>query len=399
MTKTGREKTMGRRPFLAAAGAAASFSIVAPRHVRGSEANSTIEVGVIGCGGRGNYVGGIFTESTGCRLVAAHEPFEDRLQKYRARFGMEADRVHGGLDGYKEVLASSVDAVVITSPPYFHPEQVAAAVEAGKHVWCAKPVAVDVPGAKSIIESGRRAMGKQSLFVDFQTRGSEPFLEVVRRIRAGDIGKIVSGQIYYQVGRLGPRCDPADRSPRGRLCNWVFDKVLSGDIIVEQNVHVLDVSDWYLDQRPVKAFGTGGRKGRVDVGDCWDHFICIYWYPDGTRIDFSSGQYLKGYGDLCMRVYGTRGTVDSHYGGSVRITGDRPWSGVDKDRTGYFPVVRNARAFEAAVRSGHHLNNATQSAESTITTILGRTAAYEERVVTREEILAADVRLEADLRL
>jgi predicted dehydrogenase len=304
-----------------------------------------------------------------------------------------------GLDGYLRLLESKLDGVIITSPPYFHPEQTAAAIAAGKHVWCAKPIAVDVPGAKSFIESGTRAADKLSLFVDFQTRNSEAFLEVEKRIRRGDIGKIVSAQIYYQAGRLGTHADPTDKSPQARLRNWVFDKVLSGDIIVEQNVHVLDVSDWYLGQRPEKAFGTGGRKARVDVGDCWDHFIAIFWYPDGTRIDFSSGQYLKGYGDLCMRFYGTRGTADTHYGRQLRITGEVPWDGVEQDNTYREPVLRNAKMFAEAIRGGKPINNAEESAESTITTILGREASYGERIVTRAEILKANVKLEANLKI
>jgi hypothetical protein len=137
----------------------------------------------------------------------------------------------------------------------------------------------------------------------------------------------------------------------------------------------------------------------VDVGDCWDHFICIFWYPDGTRIDFSSGQYLKGYADLCMRFYGTLGTADTHYGRAVKIFGDNPWEGVEQDTTYREPVIRNAKMFEASIRSGNLLNNADPSAESTITTILGRTAAYEERIVTRDEVLKANVKLEANLKI
>lgn len=389
---------LGRRNFLKGAVLATGLTIVEPRSVRGTTANASLELGIIGCGGRGNYVAKIFNKETTSRVVALADPFEGPLEVTRQKYDVDEKRIYKGLDGYQQLITSNVDAVIITSPPYFHPEQVSDAIDAGKHVWCAKPVAVDVPGCKSIMSSGRRAAGKRSLFVDFQTRSSMAFLEAVKRIRRGDIGMIVSGQIYYQTSRLRPKCDPGDTSPRGRLCNWVFDKVLSGDIIVEQNVHVLDVSDWYLNQRPIKSFGTGGRKARTDVGDCWDHFVNVFWYPDSTRIGFSSGQYLKGYRDLCMRIYGTEGTVDSHYGGSLKITGDHPWQGVERDNTGYAPVVRNAKQFEESIRSGELLNNAEQSAESSITTILGRTAAYEERVVTREEILAANVKLEANLK-
>lgn len=389
-----------RRAFLKGAAAGAGLLVLRPESARGTQANSTLELGVIGCGGRGRHVADDFVKFTGSRIVALADAFADSVEGFRSAYGVEERRCHVGLDAYEPLLGSKLDGAIITSPPYFHPEQAEAAVAAGKHVWCAKPIAVDVPGAKSFIESGRRAAEKDlSLFVDFQTRNSEPFLEVERRIRRGDIGKIVSAQIYYQAGRLGVHADPNDKSPQARLRNWVFDKVLSGDIIVEQNVHVLDVSDWYLAQRPEKAFGTGGRKARVDVGDCWDHFIAIFWYPDGTRIDFSSGQYTKGYSDLCMRFYGTRGTADTHYGRQVKIFGDVPWEGVEQDNTYREPVVRNAKIFAEAIRSGKPLNNAEPSAESTITTILGREASYGERLVTREEILAANVKLEANLKI
>jgi predicted dehydrogenase len=274
-------------------------------------------------------------------------------------------------------------------------------VDAKKHVYMAKPVAVDTWGARKVIESGKRAMGKVSLFVDFQTRNSPPFQEAARRVLAGEIGDIVSGQVYYVAGRLGVRADPNDTTnPATRLRNWVFDKALSGDIIVEQNVHVLDVSNWYIGGHPLKAYGTGGRKSRTDVGDCWDHFIVIYWYPDDTKIDFCSGQYLKGYSDLCIRMYGKKGTVDSHYGGDVYIDwgGGKRWNG-KRENTYREPVLRNARDFEAGIRSGKFLNNAEQAATSTLTGVLGRLAAYQGRMVTWEEMIAKNERVDLHLTL
>jgi len=393
-------KRLQRRKFLARAGAiAAGFTIVAPRSIRGSQANSALRLGIIGCGGRGNFVLDKFRKATNSRLLALADPFADNAQKIKDTYAEAGARVFGGLAGYKELLACDLDAVIITSPPYCHPEQAAAAVGAGKHVWMAKPVAVDTFGAKSVLETGAHAAGRVSCFVDFQTRNSPPFREAAERVRRGDIGAIVSGQVYYQAGRLMPHAGPKDvTNPATRLRNWVFDRALSGDIIVEQNVHVLDVANWYVGTHPVKAFGTGGRKGRTDVGDCWDHFLGIYWYPEDIQIDFSSGQYLKGYSDLCIRMYGTRGTVDSHYGGDVRITGDVTWTG-EKENTYQEPVLRNAKEFEAAIRAGKPLNNFAEAATSTLTAILGRTASYEGRVVTWEEMMAKGEKLELNLTL
>ena len=131
------------------------------------------------------------------------------------------------------------------SPPYYHPEQVAAAVEAGKHVFLAKPVAVDVPGCRSIEASGRKARGQVSFLVDFQTRAQAVFQEAARRVHRGDIGDLALGHVFYHAGRLKPKGLEGLSSEQNRLRNWVFDQRISGDVIVEQNIHVLDVANWY----------------------------------------------------------------------------------------------------------------------------------------------------------
>ena len=175
-------------------------------------------------------------------------------------------------------------------PPCFPPSRRRGG-DAGKHVWLAKPVSVDVAGAKSIIASGERARGRAkgavSLFVDFQTRNSAAFREAAERVHRGDIGAIVSGQVYYQASRLQPHADPKDvTNPATRLKNWVFDKALSGDIIVEQNVHVLDVANWYIGSHPLKAFGTGGRRAERRRR-LRDHFLAFTGTP-GTSTSTSS---------------------------------------------------------------------------------------------------------------
>jgi predicted dehydrogenase len=222
------------------------------------------------------------------------------------------------------------------------------------------------------MEAGRRAKDRLSFFVDFQTRSTPFFMEAARRVHEGAIGRPISGQVYYQAGRLRPQADPKDKSDSARLRNWVFDIGLSGDIIVEQNVHVLDVANWFLRATPVKAFGTGGRKARVDVGDCWDHFIVTYWYPGDVLIDFSSGQFLKGFDDLCTRIYGTEGTVDAHYDGQVSIKGTNPYEGGSTKGMYTTGAAANLRTFEASLRSGKALNNSVECANSTLTAILAR---------------------------
>lgn len=163
-----------RRRFVSGGSGAAGAGvlILKPKTVFGSQANSAVEVGIAGVGGRGNWIGNFFVEQAGARVVALADVFHDRLETGRARFGVAPSRVYRGVESYRELAASRLDAVVVESPPYYHPEHVAAAVAAGKHVFLAKPVAVDVPGCRSIRESGERAKGKVSFLVDFQTRAA-----------------------------------------------------------------------------------------------------------------------------------------------------------------------------------------------------------------------------------
>ncbi|MFH1744336.1 MAG: Gfo/Idh/MocA family oxidoreductase, partial [bacterium] len=196
----------GRRTFLKTATAAVGAVIVKPGSVFGAPANSTPQLGIIGCGGRGKYVGRFFNELTDAKIVALSDPFEDRVEDAKGTFQEDNPRTYVGLESYKDLIQSDVDAVAITSPPYYHPAQVAKAVDAGKHVFMAKPVAVDAPGCLSIAESSRRAAVKKINFlVDFQTRSSPAFIETAKRVHQGDIGDPVCGQIFYHTGRLNPR--------------------------------------------------------------------------------------------------------------------------------------------------------------------------------------------------
>jgi predicted dehydrogenase len=259
-------------------------------------------------------------------------------------------------------------------------------------------MAVDVPGCKQILEAGQKAKGKLSILVDFQTRSHPLFREAAKRVLSGDIGEPVLGQVYYQAGRL--RAKATGNSPMARLRNWVFDIALSGDIIVEQNIHVIDVANWYLRSHPVKAYGTGGRKARIDVGDCWDHYVVTFWYDKDVIVDFSSGQYLKGYNDLCIRIFGSSGTVDSHYGGPVAITGDNEWPGGSTEGIYRDGTVNNIKDFHASVVNGAPLyDTLEESARSNFSAILGRMAAKENRLVTWEEAVRSEERLEGNLNL
>ncbi|MCC7154450.1 MAG: Gfo/Idh/MocA family oxidoreductase [Bryobacterales bacterium] len=395
------ESASNRRSVLKAAG---GILLLKPETVFGSQANSTVEVGLIGCGGRGNWIGPFFPEFTGARMVALADVIKSHLDSTRETFKVDAGRAYYGPDAYKELAASKLDAVIIETPPLFHPEHARAAVEAGKHVYCAKPIGVDVPGCLHFLETGKRAKDKLTFWVDFQSRAQPVFQEVAQRIHRGDLGKVAFSQVFYYAGRPAkdkgtPGMDPGQR----RVMNFYMDKALGGDIIVEQNIHVIDMANWYLQGHPLKAFGTGGRTDwsgtDYDAGDAWDHFQVSFWYPNNVHADFSSHQLTRYFSDLCVRCFGIRGAADTHYGGLVRVTGENPWMGAEKDDTFRQGAINNVKAFIDSVKNGKNINNAEESVQSNLTAILGRMAAYSGRTITWEEMLKSKERLTADLKL
>ncbi len=391
-------KQMQRRTFLKAAAASTAFTILPAAAARGYETNSKIELGMVGCGSRGIWIGRLFEQHANVKIVAAHDYFRDRTEDAQRAFDVDPTRCHIGLDGYQELIAGSLDAVAVESPPYYHPEQSVATLDAGKHLFLAKPIAVDVPGCMAIVEAAKRNSGKLSAWVDFQTRVDEHFMEAARLVHDGFIGAPVCGQFYYYCGRLGKRCE--GDSETSRLRNWMFDIALSGDIIVEQNIHVIDVANWYLQGHPVKAVGTGGRKARTDVGDCWDHFAVVYTYPDDVIADFSSGQFTYGYDDLCMRLFCDEGTLDSHYGGDVWIRGrSNAWPGGKTSTIFQDGAIANIKLFCDSITENAPIDNTVESAESTMASILGRMAAYSGEEITWDEMMAKNEALELELNL
>ncbi|HOL92854.1 MAG TPA: Gfo/Idh/MocA family oxidoreductase [bacterium] len=402
------QSQVNRRSFVKTAVAGAGLTLVKPESVFGAPANSALTLGLIGCGGRGTHDSGQFVRITNTQVVALADPFKDRLERAkealdkrlseRNRPLIDASRLYQGMDAYKDLLASDVDMVIITSPPYYHPLHLEAAVAAGKHIYMEKPVATDVVGAKRVMEIGQKAQGKVSLAVGFQIRFSEGYGEIVKRVQEGAIGEVVSGQVYFHAGRLDNRAREGASEGENRIRNWVFDIELSGDIIVEQNIHVIDVANWYLQSHPVKAFLTGGRKARTDVGDCWDHFMGIYWYPNGTKVDFSSSQFLKGWSDCRNRFFGTKGVADTAYSGHPQITGDNPYEHPSDDPLGNTESNKITNFFES-IQSGNFINEAQQGAESTLSSILGRISAYEGREVTWDEMMASDQKYDVKIEL
>jgi predicted dehydrogenase len=410
-----RETGIGRREFVATAAAATTITILKPSLVFGTQANSAVRLGLLGCGGRGLNVTGSFLRHTGAVVTAVGDVFADNLEKGVARLNeistglgkpaMAAANAFKGVKAYDALFASKdVDAVYIATPPWFHPMQLEAALAAGKHVYLEKPVSVDVPGATRVAELGKTAAAKKlSLAVGFQIRHASPYVELAKRIHEGQIGSFVSGQIHYFASALNRPEWPGATPVQVRLRNWVHDRVLSGDIIVEQNCHIIDVTNWLLKAHPVKVVGSGGRAGRTDKGDAFSHFNCVYTYPGDVHVSFSSTQFGKAAWGVGMQYYGTKGCAEARYDAPVRISGETTWDFPGLGRppatdqaaavTGAFRGAledadpNKQKAFIESITSGNLANEAQSGADSTLTSIIGRMAAYTGKEVTWDRMM------------
>jgi len=406
--------TVDRRQFLGTAAMTAGMMFLKPELVRGTAANSAVRVGLLGCGGRGTEDATNLVDTGGARVVALADLFQDQLDKARETFNkmqqakgysaLDESQLFVGPNAFQKIVASKeLDAIVIATPPYYHPHHLEAAVAAGKHVDLEKPVAVDVPGALKVIEIGKRAQGKLSLDVGFQIRDCPPFVEMVKRIHGGALGKIICGESHYFAGYLDRPAWPDATPVERRLRNWVYDRVLSGDIIVEQNIHVIDICNWVLKGHPLKASASGGRAGRPTDGDVYGNYDVLFHYPDGVDVTFSSTQFSKGWWEVTERFFGTRGTSQSPYTGPLGIWGEEPWQAegsVAKEAvqtafsaTGKFTSNlefadrEKKKAFVESITGGNFHNQADKGAESALSCMMARMAAYTGREVTWEQTL------------
>jgi len=405
---------LDRRRFLGVAAGTAGAMFIKPALVHGTAANSAVRVGLLGCGGRGTEDASNLVDTGGARVVALADLFQDQLDTARAHFdqmqqtkgysAIDASQLYVGPNAYEKIASSKeLDAVVVATPPYYHPRHLEAVVAAGKHVYLEKPVAVDVPGALKVIEVGKRAQGKLSLDVGFQIRDCPPFVEMVKRIHGGALGKIICGESHYFAGYLDRPAWPSATPVERRLRNWVYDRVLSGDIIVEQNIHVIDICNWVLKAHPLKASATGGRTGRPTDGDVYGNYNVLFHYPDGVDVTFSSTQFSKGWWEVTERFFGTKGTSQSPYTGPLGIWGDEPWQAegspakdagqVEFSSTGKFTSNlefadrEKKKAFVESITSGNFHNQADKGAESALSCMMARAAAYKGHEVSWDELM------------
>jgi myo-inositol 2-dehydrogenase/D-chiro-inositol 1-dehydrogenase len=417
---------MHRRDFVGGA-AASGILLLKARTAFGYEANSAVRLGLLGCGSRGTSVATSFAKNTPARVVALADLFPDQLAVGKAHFdavngalgvpGIDAGQMFRGHRAFEELAASSaIDAVQISTPPWFHVPHLEAVIAAGKHAYCEKPMGVDVAQAKQALEIGKRAEGKVSLDVGFQVRSAPPIAEVVRRIHAGDLGKLVCIEAHYNAPNAVSHSGAGWSADEFRLRNWLWDRVLSGDILVEQNIHVIDLCNWIIGSHPVKATATGGRNAITHQGDTWDNYQVTYTYPDDVHVSFSSTQWgSNGFFDVTERVFGEKGIAEAPYSGPVRIIGDNAWAWSEGAAASGSPAAFAAngafsdnlefadrekdRAFIESITSGKFHNQAEAGVETALSAMLGRMAGQRGHEVTWEEQLAHGERYTMDINM
>jgi predicted dehydrogenase len=398
--------TVTRRSFIqTTAAATAAFAIHGGVRAHGSE---IIRVGVIGCGGRGTGAArDCLRGANGVELVALGDLVPDRLADCRAQLDKAAagdpafaaklkvtdERCFTGFDNYQKVLAADVDLVILAAPPFFRPTHLAASVAANKHIFAEKPVAVDAAGIRSVLETYRLAKQKGlAVGVGTQRRHQDQYLETLKRIHDGAIGSVMSGQVFWNQGGLWNKERLADwTDAEWQIRNWLYFTWLSGDHIVEQHVHNIDVANWVLGAHPVKAIGAGGRQSRTDpkYGHIYDHFAVDFEYPSGARVMSMCRQIQGTRSRIGEHFIGTTGSAEMKNEGTSTILGAKAWTWQPPEKR-ISPYVQEHTDLVASIRAGNPLNELEEVAHSTLTAIMGREAAYTGQEVTWDEILNAE---------
>ncbi|HYL78425.1 MAG TPA: Gfo/Idh/MocA family oxidoreductase [Bryobacteraceae bacterium] len=353
-----------------------AFAILSPQVVRGYQANSQISVGLIGSGGRGSYDASIVNADPRARVTALCDLFDDRIESATQKVKAKGPRIYKDFE--KMLAAPDIDAVVIATPPFEHPRMLEAAVQARKHIYCEKPAGVDLEGVKRVIAAGRKANPKKNISFGFQQRYGPVYLEAYKRLREGRIGTLSNARGFWidrdpfkRVAYSDPKIE--------KLRNWFAYRDYSGDFIVEQDCHNLDVLHWFLDARPVRAVGMGGRKVRTDM-EILDHLSLSYEFPNGLHVNFEANQISPaGFRRVGEEFTGTAGLLATSRERMVHHKGPRDSETMESKRD----ITNDAiESFLTRVLNGEVENVAERSAISTLFAILGRTAIYQNREAT-----------------
>jgi len=407
------ESTVGptsesRRQFIKASTAAVVGGSLAatlgPARMAHAGEDDTIKIGLIGCGGRGTGAASQALHTEGkVKLIAMGDAFPDRLNsslqnltkegEIAQRVDVPEDRRFTGFDAYKKVIESGVDLVILATPPGFRPIHFKAAVDAGKHVFMEKPVAVDGPGVRQVLAAAEVAKSKGlGVGVGLQRHHEYPYIETIKRLQDGAIGDIVASRVYWNGAGVWVHPRTSNQTDMEyQMRNWYYFNWLCGDHIVEQHIHNLDVINWLKNAHPVKAQGMGGRQVRIapEFGEIFDHHAVEFEYADGTRM-FSYCRHIPNCWDsVTEHAIGTKGTADISAATISPKDGDK-WRYRGEKKNPY--QVEHDDLF-ASIRAGKPINEAEAGALSTMTSILGRLATYSGKVITFEDALNSQISL------
>ncbi len=401
-------KGITRRDFLAAGAAAVTISGFPFVHTSRAQDVRPLKIGVIGCGGRGRGAAtNAIKSAPNIHLTALSDLVPDRIKETREYFAKGSKRegptpnidvtdktCFSGFDGYKKLLDTDIDYVILTGPPGLRYRHFAAAIDAGKHVFIEKPVAVDPVAIRSILATGEKAKRKGlSVVAGTQRRHQKSYLETIKRIHDGQIGEVVAAQIYWNGSALWHRGNKPEWSEMEYQCrNWYYFCWLSGDHIVEQHLHNFDVANWIIGTHPISAMGVGGRQVRTDpkYGNIYDHFAIDYEYPNNVHVMSMCRQYSGDYDTKIGEfIIGTKGKADPQ----GEIFGQNAWKFEDKEPNPY--EQEHADLIES-IRKNKPVNETKNVAYSTLTAIMGRESAYTGKNITWEEIMNSDLDLKPD---
>lgn len=407
---------MNRRRFIqTGAQAASAMLLLKSKTAFGYQANSAVRHGLIGCGNRGTAVATSFAQNTSAQVVALADIFADKLELGKQHFDkVNADLGRAPIDSkllfrgphaFEQLAASKdVDLIQISTPPFFHVQHLGAAVAAGKHVYCEKPVGIDIKQANQALEIAKKVGPKQSVDVGFQCRNAPPIAAIAEKIKSGALGQlaVVSGNYFAPAST--EKVHPGASKDEYRLRNWLWDRALSGDILVEQNIHIIDLCNWMVGSKPLKATATGGRNILKHWGDIWDNYQVDYTYPGNVHFSFASTQFgTDNMFDAGLRLFGEFGSATVPYSGPVRITGKNAWEWTESASTapgsGQFAANgafsdnlahadrEKERTFIDSIVSGPVHNQIAEGVQTALSCMLGRMAGLTKSEVTWDDLL------------
>jgi predicted dehydrogenase len=400
----GSVTSITRRTFLARSAVVSVAALGAPA-VLGADSSPgefkrKIKLGVVGGGGRGCWIANLFKRHGGYEMHAMADYFPAVADRCGEGLGVDKARRFSGLNGYRKLIDSGVEAIALETPPYCFPEHARTAVDAGLHVYMAKPVAVDVPGCQEIAAAAKKAGAKQQVFlVDYQLPTDPHNLEVVKRINAGEVGKVMALNTHYFASQFSDPPRTANLADRFQSLIWCNDVALGGGYHVNACIHGVDAGLWVANQRPVACMGLSRLARPEPHGDSHDIFELIFEFPDGLVMSHR-GKHINDLlqFDVVCQVLGQTGYAQVCYGGTSILKG--PESGYTGEPQNVYEAgaVRNIAKFHQCITEGNFANDTVRRAvDGALTTILGREAALRRTRLTWDELLKENKRLSVDL--